>query len=58
VDGADAELNAAIGVRRQLSPAFNIDAGIGRQLTGEERSWFVTFGVARAFAVRSFLPGR
>jgi hypothetical protein len=57
-EGADAEWNAAIGVRRQLSPAFNVDAGIGRQLTGEERSWFVTIGVARAFAVRSLMPGR
>lgn len=58
VEGADAELNAAIGIRRQLSPAFNVDAGFGRQLTGEGRSWFVTFGVARAFAVRSLFPGR
>ena len=56
--GAETQWNAALGVRRQLSPAFNIDAGIGKRLTGDNRSWFVTFGLARAFALRSLLPGR
>jgi hypothetical protein len=57
IDDSDTEWNAALGIRRQLSPAFNIDAGIGKQLTGDDRSWFVTFGLARAFAVRSLFPG-
>jgi hypothetical protein len=57
IDDAATEWNAAIGFRRQLSPRMNVDAGLGRQLSGEPRSWFVTFGVARAFAVRSLLPG-
>ena len=52
----DLEWNAAFGVRRQLSPAFNVDAGIGRQLSGERRSWFATLGLAHAFTIRSFLP--
>lgn len=56
--GSEASWNAAIGVRRQLSPTFNIDAGFGKQLTGDERNWFATFGLAHAFAIRSLLPGR
>lgn len=54
---ADTEWNTAVGVRRQLSPTFNVDAGVGKQLTGPDRSWFVTFGLAHAFAVRSLFPG-
>lgn len=57
VPEAETEWNAAVGIRRQLSPAFNIDAGMGKQLTGDDRSWFVTFGLARAFAIRSLFPG-
>lgn len=56
--GAETQWNAAVGVRRQLSPAFNVDAGIGKQLSGDDRSWFATFGLARAFALRSLLPGQ
>ena len=56
--GAETQWNAALGVRRQLSPAFNVDAGIGKQLNGSDRSWFATFGLAHAFALRSLLPGR
>ena len=55
---AETEWNAALGIRRQLSPTFNVDAGIGKQLNGADRSWFATFGLARAFAIRSLLPGR
>ncbi len=56
--GAETRWSAAFGVRRQLSPAFNVDAGIGKQLNGDDRSWFATFGLAHAFALRSLLPGR
>lgn len=48
---------AEAGVRYQLNPFFALDAGLGRQFSGEEQGWFVTFGAARAFAVRSLLPG-
>ena len=54
---ADVEWSTALGIRRQLSPAFNVDAGIGKQLSGE-RGWFFTFGVAKAFAIRSLMPAR
>lgn len=55
--GADVEWNAAAGVRKQLTPAFNMDVGLGKQLTGDERGWFVTLGLSRMFAVRGLLPG-
>jgi hypothetical protein len=55
--GADVEWNAAAGVRKQLTPAFNMDFGVGKQLTGDDRKWFVTFGLSRMFAVRGLLPG-
>ena len=54
----DLEWNAAAGVRYQLDPYFALDAGLGKRLTGDNQSWFVTFGLARAFAVRALMPGR
>jgi hypothetical protein len=55
----DAELRwtAEAGLRYQLSPQFNVDAGVGRVLTGDEQGWHVTFGAAYAFALRSLIPG-
>jgi hypothetical protein len=53
----DVEWNAAAGVRYQLSPTFSLDAGIGKRLTGDDQAWFVTFGLARAFAVSWLMPG-
>lgn len=57
VTSSDVEWNTAIGVRYQLSPKISVDGGVGKQLTGEGRSSFVTFGLSRAFAIRSLLPG-
>ncbi|HEX2187346.1 MAG TPA: transporter [Longimicrobiaceae bacterium] len=51
----DLEWNAGAGVRFQWSPRLAVDAGLGRRLTGGPR-WFVTFGTAYAFAVRSLIP--
>ena len=55
-EGEDLEWTAEVGTRYQLNPYFALDAGIGRRLTGDEQGWFVTFGAARAFAVRSLMP--
>lgn len=52
----DVEWNAGAGVRYQVNPYFAIDAGLGKRLTGADRSWFVTFGLARAFAIRALMP--
>ncbi|MGQ0767237.1 MAG: transporter [Gemmatimonadota bacterium] len=48
--------NAGVGIRYQLDPLFSVDAGIGRQLGGDDRSMFFTFGLARAFALRGLMP--
>lgn len=55
-DASDVELNVAGGVRYQLSPRLALDGGLGRRLTGDEQSWFVTFGAAYAFAIRGLIP--
>jgi hypothetical protein len=52
----DLEWNVSGGVRYQLNPRFALDAGIGRRLTGNEQGWFITFGTAYAFAIRSLIP--
>ena len=52
------EWNAGIGLRYQLDPFFAVDVGAGRRLTGDDQAWYVTFGLARAFAIRSLMPRR
>ena len=46
--GEDLEWNTGVGLRYQLDPRFNIDGGIGRRLTGDDRGWYITFGTAYA----------
>jgi hypothetical protein len=57
-DDADVEWNVGAGIRYQWTPRLAFDAGIGRRLTGDDRSWFVTFGLAKAFAIAALMPGR
>ena len=57
-DGEDMRWTVEAGTRYQLDPFFALDAGIGRRLTGDEQGWFITFGAARAFALRSLIPVR
>ena len=45
-ESGDLRWNTGLGVRYQLSPRFNVDAGLGRRLTGDDQSWHVTFGAA------------
>ncbi len=52
----DLQWNAAAGVRYQINQYFALDAGLGKRLTGDDQSWFVTFGLARAFAIRALMP--
>ena len=47
----DIEWNAGGGLRYQLSPRLAFDGGIGRRLTGEEQTWYLTFGTAYAFGL-------
>ncbi|MBA2632547.1 MAG: transporter [Chloroflexi bacterium] len=56
LEDEDLEWNAGAGLRYQLSPRLAIDGGAGRRLTGEDQAWFLTFGAAYAFAIRSLIP--
>ena len=56
--GAAVEWNSGFGIRYQLSPTFAIDGGAGARLTGDDRGWYVTFGTAYAFGIRSLIPVR
>jgi len=47
----DVEWNTGVGLRYQLSPRLNVDGGIGRRLSGDDQSWYVTFGTAVAFGL-------
>jgi hypothetical protein len=55
VQGEKLEWNAGAGIRYQRGPQLAVDVGVGRRLTGDP-GWFVTFGTAYAFAVRSLFP--
>ena len=53
----DIEYNAGTGIRYQWSPTLALDVGVGRRLSGDNPAWYLTFGSAYAFAVRSLIPG-
>ena len=57
VPGEKVQWNAGAGIRYQLSPKFALDGGLGARLSGDDRSWFFTFGTAYAFGVRSLISG-
>lgn len=46
--GEPLQWNAGAGLRYQLDPRVNIDGGIGRRLTGDDRGWYITLGSAYA----------
>lgn len=56
IEDEDVEWTVAAGARYQLTPVMGIDAGIGKTFTGDAQSWFLTFGMARAFGVRGLIP--
>ena len=55
-DGEAVEYNTGVGARYQLSPTLALDGGVGRRLNGDAPGWYVTFGSAYAFSLRSLLP--
>lgn len=57
-DGDEAEWNVGAGIRYQVSPQFALDGGVGKRFTGDDQGWFATFGLARAFSIRSLIPVR
>lgn len=50
--------NAEAGLRYQINPSLAIDAGLGKAFRGGDQGWFVTFGSAYAFGLRSLIPVR
>ena len=57
-EGEEAEWNVGAGIRYQVSPQFALDGGLGKRFTGDDQGWFATFGLARAFSIRSLIPVR
>ena len=53
---AAVEYTIGTGTRFQVSPTLALDGGFGRRLNGAEQGWYVTFGSAYAFGVRSLFP--
>lgn len=51
----DVQWTAETGMRYQHGPRLALDAGVGRRFTGEG-AWFLTFGTAYQFALRSLIP--
>jgi hypothetical protein len=51
----EVEWTVAVGLRKQISPQFNLDGGVGRRLTGGTQSWFATFGLAYAFGIPALM---
>lgn len=58
VEDEDTEWSIGAGVRYQVSPTIAIDGGVGKAITGDEQPWYLTFGLARAFGIRSLFPVR
>ena len=53
---ASVEYSLGAGTRFQVSPTLALDGGVGRRLNGPEQGWYVTFGSAYSFGVRSLFP--
>ncbi len=54
--GSRVEYTTGAGLRHQQSPTLALDAGLGRRLNGDNPAWFLTFGTAYAFGIRSLIP--
>jgi hypothetical protein len=52
----DVAWSAALGLRRQMTPRWALDAGVGRELTGDHQAWSLTVGTAYAFGVPGLTP--
>lgn len=54
---SEVQWNTGAGIRYQVNSRLAVDGGIGKTLS-EAGNWFVTFGTAYAFGVRSLIPSR
>jgi hypothetical protein len=55
-DDEGVEWRVGTGIRYQVSPQLALDGGVGKAITGDEQPWFLTFGLARAFGIKSLFP--
>jgi hypothetical protein len=55
VRGGEVAWETSAGIRYQIDQVLSFDVGAGKRLTGDDRSWFVTAGLARAFGVRGLV---
>jgi hypothetical protein len=51
-----ADLTSDIGFRKQISPRFVLDAGLGRLFHGARPAWIVTFGTTYTFSIAALVP--
>jgi hypothetical protein len=59
VKDAPTEVNAAVGLRYQVSPTLVLDAGAARRLRSEAGpDYDLTIGLSHAFGLPWLLPGR
>jgi hypothetical protein len=51
-----ADWTSDIGFRKQISPRFVLDAGVGRLFHGLRPAWLVTFGTTYTFSIPALVP--
>jgi len=51
-----ADWTSDIGFRKQISPRFVLDAGVGRVFHGLRPAWLVTFGTTYTFSISALVP--
>jgi hypothetical protein len=51
-----ADFTSDIGFRKQISPRFVLDAGIGRLFKGIRPAWLVTVGTTYTFSIAALVP--
>ena len=54
---ARTEWTAEAGLRMQLGVRSSLDVGAGRHFTGDDRSWFLTGGLAFELGIRALMRG-
>jgi hypothetical protein len=51
-----ADWTSDIGFRKQISPRFVLDAGVGRVFHGVRPAWLFTFGTTYTFSISALVP--
>jgi hypothetical protein len=51
-----ADFTSDIGFRKQISPRFVLDAGVGRLFKGLRPAWLFTVGTTYTFSIPALVP--